>query len=241
MSRTRKLVALVSGVLALVLGVLWWQQRQAGPGEGQAVSTLAPTLPSASPTRASSATSGSATPSAGSSASASASDSAAPSGCDTRRTPIVPTRMTISSMDVTAPVLSLGMADDGSVATPPFSQPHSVGWFNQGPKPGADKGKAVITAHTFHNGGALGNELFDHDSGLKPGAVIQLADGKGHVQCFRYTAAQKIMVKDYDPDSTAIYDTKGQPVLAIVICWDWQPATKFWASRIVFYATPMAA
>ena len=48
-------------------------------------------------------------------------------------------------------------------------------------------------------------------------------------------------VKDYDPDSTAVYDNLGDPMLAIVICWDYEPATKFWASRIVFYATPLAS
>ena len=231
MSRSRRLVAFVSGVLALILAILWWQQRTAVQGPGGLAQG-----PSAATSTAAPATSRGTSPASRPADQTSPSSAASlPEGCATQATAMTPARMTIPSMDLDTQVLSLGLADDGSIATPPFSQPDAVGWFNQGPKPGADKGKVVLTAHTFHAGKALGNKLFEKDHGLKPGALITLRDAQGKVQCFRFTTAQKIAVKDYDPDSTAVYDNLGDPMLAIVICWDYEPATKFWASRIVFY------
>lgn len=252
MGTTRRIIALVSGLLALVLAALWWQQRTATPGDGTAVpSAIAPasgatTTTGSTPSPSSTAPgTPSRTPSTGHSPTIRSTPAASatpglPAGCTASPSPMVPTRIEVGSRGVDSPVLSLGMADDGSIATPPFDQPRSVGWFNQGPRPGSSQGKVVLTAHTFHAGGALGNQLVDADQGLHPGDVIRLRDANGQVQCYRYAAAQKIMVKDYDPSSTAIYDTTGRPMLAIVVCWDWEPSTRFWASRIVFYATPMA-
>lgn len=142
-------------------------------------------------------------------------------------------------MNVDSPVLSLGLAEDGTPQTPPLDQPSSVGWYTLGPKPGTRQGKVVLTAHTFHTGGALGNELFDSRNGIKPGALIQLGDASGRTQCYRYSHAIKVLVKDYDPSSTVIYDSAGAPLLALVICWDYDAARRSWASRIVFYATPL--
>lgn len=173
----------------------------------------------------------------GSAAASTASSSASVAGCGTGGTAFVPTHVSIGRMGVSSPVLSLGLAGDGSAATPPFSQPQSMGWYDLGPRPGSSQGKVTMTAHTFHKGGALGNKLYDKDSGLRAGDIIKLSDGSGHVQCYRYTNAVKVWVKDYDPKSDVVYSTTGAPQLDIVVCWDYDGST--WQSRIVFYGTPI--
>lgn len=248
MQRFRQVVAVASAALALVLGFLWWRSGHQTDRAGDAT-VWAPSASASQATPGSAGTTGrapsspasaSSTSSTGTSSSPTASTTTLPAGCDATATPITPTRVTIKRMGVDSPVLSLGLADDGSPATPPFSQPQTMGWYNLGPRPGAAKGKAVLTAHTFHDGGALGNKLYDQDSGLKAGDVIALSDARGHTQCYRYTAASKVDVASYDPNSTVIYDANSSPELAIVICWDYKASSKFWASRIVFHATPLA-
>ncbi|MEL4504113.1 class F sortase [Luteococcus sp. H138] len=267
MQRSRLLVAVLALVFALLTLMLWWRSLEQdvavraptapstttpAPAERPSRGTTptqnsvatSPTTTSASPTTGAptaknSGSAPAATPSTG--ASTGTASGPLPDGCATAASPIVPTRITMGDVTADSPVLSLGMADDGSVKTPPFDQPHSVGWFNGGPQPGSSQGKVVLTAHTFHKGGALGNALHDSSSGLKLGDLIRVTDASGKTLCYRYTKQAKLWVKDYDPRSTAVYDTAGRPMLAIVICWDWDAARKFWDSRVVYYAEPLAA
>lgn len=163
-----------------------------------------------------------------------------PADCSATSSPMVPTRITMGSVTKDSAVLSLGLAADGTVATPPYSQPMSVGWYNLGPKPGVARGKVVLTAHTFREGGGLGNRMHQAD-GLQPGDIIRLSDGQGRTLCYRHTQQKKVWVKDYDPDSTVLYDAKGKHQLAIVICWDFNREREDWDSRIIYYAEPLAS
>lgn len=250
MARRRTLLGLLAGVLALLLGLAWWSQR--GPrttGDDIAIfqSPSAGATSSAAPksaaTQSGSTNSGTPEPSSTKSSTTRPSgtpSSALPKGCAASHSPMVPTRIELRSMGVTSPVLSLGLADDGTPATPPFNEPYTVGWYNLGPKPGASKGKAVLTAHTFSEGRALGNDMAEPDTGLRAGAVVALSDARGRTQCWRVTGATKVWVADYDPNSTVLYDDGGAPQLAIVICWDHVKSSKSWASRIIYHAEPLA-
>lgn len=165
---------------------------------------------------------------------------AAAQGCSTNYKALsTPTRFQIPSRGVDAPMLSLGLDSTGAPATPPKNQPNTVGWYDEGPKVSADKGKAVLTAHTYRNGGALGNLLYEPKTGLKPGDIIKISDATGNVQCFEYKNSIKVWVDDYDPNSDILYDWVGKPEVAIVVCWDFDAATEDWGSRIIFYADPL--
>lgn len=165
---------------------------------------------------------------------------AAAEGCSTSYTALsTPTRFQIPARGVDAPMMSLGLDSTGAPATPPKDQPNTVAWYDEGPKVSADKGKAVLTAHTYRNGGALGNLLYEPKTGLKPGDIIKISDATGNVQCFEYKNSIKVWVDDYDPNSDILYDWVGKPEVAIVVCWDFDAATEDWGSRIIFYADPL--
>ena len=131
--------------------------------------------------------------------------------------------------------------ENGNIAAPPKNLSHTASWWNAGPKPGSDAGKAVISVHTYRNGGALGNEMYSDEDGpaLQPGDIIRLTSKKGKVQCYEFTGATKVWVKDYDPDSDDMVDFHGDPQLLIIICWDFNKETEDWDSRIFFHATPV--
>ncbi|MCI1746822.1 MAG: class F sortase [Acidipropionibacterium sp.] len=148
--------------------------------------------------------------------------------------------MKIDQLNITTQVLPLGLDSSGAAAAPPKDDPSAVAWFDQGPKPGSNRGKVVLSTHTYHSGGALGNTLYDAQNGLRKGDIIRLADVSGTTVCYRFDHHAKVLVKDYDPNSTILYDNAGAPMVAVVICWDYNHDTKDWGSRIIFYGTPVA-
>ncbi|WP_420175713.1 sortase domain-bontaining protein [Luteococcus sp. OSA5] len=258
MSWNRRLLAAVTAVVALALALGWWLTSRSGSPQDSTLATPSPgasstgaastARPKASPGTTGGAPDDTESPTATASAppgTAGGSRTPADSGqlpadCSATSSPMVPTRITMGSVTKDSAVLSLGLAADGTVATPPYSQPMSVGWYNLGPKPGAARGKVVLTAHTFREGGGLGNRMHRAD-GLQPGDIIRLSDGQGRTLCYRHTQQKKVWVKDYDPDSTVLYDAKGKHQLAIVICWDFNREREDWDSRIIYYAEPLAS
>lgn len=187
-----------------------------------------------------SATGASADASATSSASASA--SAASGECSPVGEGFEPVRYTLEDPSVDAKVISLGTDAEGNIAAPPKDQPRTASWWNQGPRAGADKGKTVLSIHTYRNGGAVGNMLYEGGRNqLEPGTMIKLYGADGQVACYEFVEATKVWVEDYDPDSTVMVDYEGNPLLTIIICWDLEQGTDFWASRIFFYFKPVTS
>ena len=121
--------------------------------------------------------------------------------------------------------------------SPPKSDRRSAAWWRGGPKPGADHGKIVLTIHTYRPSlrPALGNELFrGGKSALRPGDILKVHGSNGQIVCYQFTEASKVKVRDYDPDSTLMHDSRGPSAAVIVICWDFNTSSKHWDSRVFF-------
>ena len=153
----------------------------------------------------------------------------------------IPTRYQMSNPQADEAVLSLGVDSDGAIAAPPKSEPRTASWWNQGPRPGSEAGKPVLSIHTYRNGGALGNEMYDGTPLMEAGDIIRLTDDEGRSACYEFVKADKIFMSDYDPDSDVMIDYDGDPLLTIVICWDFNSSTEDWDSRVFFYAQPIEA
>lgn len=238
--RKRGVLPLLAGLLALVLALVGgWMvytkvMRPDVTKGGPAIPEYSPSATSKAPTKPA------ATTPRGSAIRSTTKATPAPAGCSSPTVGMEnPKTLSIPSMKVESPMLSLGLDDSGAAAAPPKSASHTTGWYNKGPKIGANKGNAILTIHTYRNGGALGNEL-NSDKGLKPGAEVKVTDDKGTVVCYTVDRALKIWVKDYDPNSNVLYDNNGKPQAVIVICWDFNWDTKDWDSRILYYLKPVA-
>lgn len=220
MSTASRRALSIGAVVLIVIAILisWLVFRDSGEAAG----------PSPEPTSASGPASATATP--------------LPDGeqCTALGDGFVPTEFEIPGSDVISPVLSLGRDENDAAAAPPVDASHTTGWFNEGPRAGSAAGKVLLTIHTYRQGGALGNEMYeDGPKQVQEGDRMLLRDAEGNVACYEVSGIEKIWVDEYDPASDVIYDNDGAPQIAIVICWDFNYSTEAWDSRIVYYADPV--
>lgn len=229
MSKRNRLIVIVAGVVAIILvvaGGLYFARPSDAPEAAPSVS--------ASPS--------------GSESAATAPESTSPEGtayeCTTAEEGFVPVRYTFEgSMEVDEAVLALGEDADGNIAAPPPAEKRTAAWWENGPLP-ATQGKTILSIHTYRNGGALGNEMYEGgESQLQPGDLIKLYSADGDVACYEFTEAKRIMVEDYDPESDVMIDFDGDPEVAIIICWDFnadaneEAGEDPWESRVFFYGS----
>lgn len=220
--RTRLIVILVALLVVIGLAV-YAVTRPAAPDAGPPASS--------SPSAEASAAAASPAPSASESL---------PAGCTAVSEGFVPTRYTIERFGVDEPIVALDLDGDGNIAAPPKDEPRLASWWSGGPQPGADKGKSILSIHTYRNGNALGNEFFkDGASQFKAGDIMKLYGDADQVLCYRFVDATKINIADYDPDSTVMIDYDGAPSLTIIICWDFVASTEEWDSRVFFNFVPI--
>lgn len=228
--RPRVIAAAIALVL-VVAAVVWLVSRTQEPA---VVPTPSPTAVTTSPTEPS-------TPAAPTPSTQAASTPARYAECDPLDAEgFVPESFRMENPEADEPVLSLGLDAEGNIAAPPVDQPRTASWWNQGPRAGSEAGKVVMSIHTYRNGGALGNEMYtDAGPSLTAGDLVMLEDAEGRTACYEFVEASKIWVDEYDPASDVMVDFEGDPMLTIVICWDFDGGTEIWDSRILFYAKPV--
>lgn len=244
-SNRNRLLAIVAAVLviALVIAGSFLLNRRDGDSSdiaaSPAVSEPAPE-PSSDPAEPD--PSDSLEPAASPTASASAT-AAAGFECTTATEGFVPVRYTFEgNLPVDETVISVGEDEDGNIGAPPPAEKRTAAWWENGPLPGPTEGKTVLSIHTYRNGGALGNEMYEGGkSQLKDGDVIKLHGANGEVACYEFADAQRVMVDEYDPDSDVMVDFEGDSEVVIIICWDFDPNANEeagedpWESRVFFH------
>jgi hypothetical protein len=107
-----------------------------------------------------------------------------------------------------APVVAVGVADDGELDVPPSQ---SVGWYRFGAPPGTE-GSAVLAAHVAYNGK---DGLFRHLGDLEPGEVVVVEWADGQRVRFAITSVERFP-KSVLPDR--VWTRTGAPTLALVTC-----------------------
>jgi hypothetical protein len=162
-----------------------------------------------------------------------------PAGCVTTGTEFVPTKFSFLGKDKDLNVLSLGLDANGAAAAPPTTDPMTFAWFNQGPKPGSDKGKVVLSGHTYTRGKAIGNYL--NNGLLSYGDYMLVSDDSGNSACYMYDNQIQVYVADYDPNSNILYDNDGPAEVAIVVCTDYEASAHAHVARAIYYGSLVTA
>ncbi|MGN6250634.1 MAG: class F sortase [Marmoricola sp.] len=122
----------------------------------------------------------------------------------------VPVRIVVPVLDVDAPVRPIS-GQSGTLVPP--GDATSIGWWQEGRRPGAAHGAAVLTGHTVHTGGGA----FDHLGRLRPGDTVLVRTTRGwvHYEVDHTVAYRKGRLAHR---AAAIFSARGRARLVLVTC-----------------------
>jgi hypothetical protein len=144
----------------------------------------------------------------------------------------VPTRISIPAIGVTAPIMAVGLAADGTIATPPLANSNLAGWYEGGPAPGQN-GPAVVVGHVD---GPHGESIFYKLGKLKPGDTIQMTLTNRRVAIFSIYSVESYPKGKFPGDR--IYGDYTRPGLRLITCGGaFVGGSTGYADNVVVYAT----
>lgn len=144
-----------------------------------------------------------------------------------------PTRFEIARLEVSMPVLPVGVAKDGQMALP--ATPAEMGWYEYGPRPGDEAGATVLAAHLDMPGYGTGPaaELDE----LRRGDVITVRSG---ATVRRYRVAEVDRLRKESLDLASLFSRDGPPRLHVVTCGGrFDAETRRYDENVVVVATPV--
>ncbi len=144
---------------------------------------------------------------------------------------IVPTKLSIPKLGVTADVESVGMDSQGRMDIP--KDDFDVAWYHLGYKPGT-MGSAVIDGHFDRASGAPA--VFYNLNKLKSGDKILVSDNAGHTLTFVVTDQELYPFNDFPLQK--VFNSTDQPRLNLITCDGvWNSSAHNYSQRLVIYAT----
>jgi hypothetical protein len=172
-----------------------------------------------------------------------ASAAAAPAGraVQATRTPLaragititaVPVRLRIATIGVSAPVIPVGVAADGTLGIP--ASPSVVGWWAGGSSPGRTSGATVLVGHV--DSSALGPGALFRLQQLRPGAAVTLIAGG---RAWHYAVRAVRAYAKAGLPSAAVFGQRVTSRLVIITCGgQFDAVTGHYRDNIVVYAVP---
>ncbi len=140
-------------------------------------------------------------------------------------------RLIVPSLNINAPIETVGVLSDGTLAVPTDNQWDGVGWYVNGPVPG-EKGSAVIDGHLDRPGGAPAVFWRLHE--LKPGDTVEVLTHQGKTLHFSVTKLQTY-VPQMAPLATIFGNDSGAYLNLITCAGQWIPAQHQTTQRLVVY------
>lgn len=148
------------------------------------------------------------------------------------RGPAFPRRIVIDSLAVDAPVVSVGLDDDGSMELPGAAE---AGWYQFGAAPGDATGSAVIAAHVDYDGRP---GVFVDLARLETGAVVAVVDLDGTER--RFSVVERFQVEKDALPTDELFRSDGSPVLTLVTCGGaYDRRARHYDDNIVIRAVPI--
>lgn len=145
-----------------------------------------------------------------------------------------PTRLTIASLQVSAPVVPVKVDAGGGLTIP--DDPATIGWWSGGAAPGSPVGTVLAAGHV--DSAQLGRGALFHLSQAPIGAIVTVS-AEGHRQSYRVTARRRYLKTDL-PWRTLFAQT-ATPRLVLVTCGgDFDSRTRHYTDNVVVLAVPTA-
>nr|WSW69354.1 class F sortase [Streptomyces sp. NBC_00995] len=144
--------------------------------------------------------------------------------------PSAPVRITIPAIRVDAPMMRLGLGPDGSLDVPPAGNTDLVGWYQDGPPPGA-RGTAIVAGHVDN---AQGPSVFYDLGSMKKGSTVEVLRRDGRTAVFSVDAIEVYDNEDF-PDRR-VYGASQHASLRLITCGGgFSPSTGY-EGNVVAYA-----
>nr|WP_251513214.1 class F sortase [Actinacidiphila bryophytorum] len=124
-----------------------------------------------------------------------------------------PQRLRIPGLGVDTPVMSVGLAPDGTVRVPPIKAHSPAGWYDGSPTPG-ETGPSVLLGHVTV--GAYGDGVFRHLDRMRPGDRVSITRSDGTTATFAVDKVQTV-AKSHFP-TEAVYGNVDHPALRLITC-----------------------
>jgi hypothetical protein len=155
--------------------------------------------------------------------------------CTTAHGAFVPTRVSLPGIAPDIPVLPMRRDANGVPGVPPLSSLGKTEMafdLGSGIRPGSEHGNALLNAHTWPDGSALGNQLL---AKLHQGDRI-VVHGKSGRLCYRVTDRVEVPATD---SGKRYYAKTGKPQIALVVCSGRRLGPGHWTMRTIWYASPV--
>jgi hypothetical protein len=155
--------------------------------------------------------------------------------CSTATKAFLPTKVEIAGIE-TISVLALprdGFNIPGVPALTASGKNSMAFDLGSGIRPGDRAGNALLNAHTYPDGSALGNKLL---AKLDKGDEI-VVKGVGGQLC--YEVNDRVEVSAYDRGKR-YYAKTGKPQIAIIVCSGKRLGPGNWTERTIWYASPIS-
>ncbi len=145
-----------------------------------------------------------------------------------------PRRITIPAIDVSAVVVPLGLAADGTMETPRSFT--AAGWFEPGPEPG-ERGPAVLAGHVDS---VSGPAVFYRLRELRRGNLIRIGRPDGTAVRFRVEGLERWPKASFPTDR--VFGQTAVATLRLVTCsGDFDSSTGHYLDNTIVYATRVGA
>ncbi|MFB9239522.1 class F sortase [Plantactinospora siamensis] len=147
-----------------------------------------------------------------------------------------PNRVRIRAVGLDAPVQPVGLAPDGTIATPPDDRPDTAGWYDQSPTPG-QYGPSVLVGHVdTRTGPAVFHEL----TRVRSGDRLEIDRADGSTAVFQVDSTKKYDKSAFPADQ--VFGDFDRPGLRLITCGGrWVGGRLGYADNVVVYATLVSA
>ncbi|MGW1373763.1 class F sortase [Streptomyces sp. NPDC002446] len=141
-----------------------------------------------------------------------------------------PALVSIESIQVSAPLLPLGLDGHGRIEAPPAQDAHLAGWYTGAPTPG-ERGTAVLVGHVDSTGGPA---VFYRLGALGRGGTIQVIREDGRTAVFEIYRVQVFDKRRFPARS--VYRDTGRPELRVLTCGGAYSAGAGYTGNVVVFA-----
>ncbi|MGK5450372.1 class F sortase [Streptomyces radiopugnans] len=125
-----------------------------------------------------------------------------------------PRRIDIDTVGVHARIIERGLDREGAVEPPPMDAPDTVGWYADGPAPGAE-GVALLVGHLDTD---TGRAVFHRLPSVRPGDRIRVARADGRTAEFTVEDVAIAERADFDPHEVYGARRPGRAELRLITC-----------------------